>query len=192
MEQIYSFDFGILEFIRESLASPAGDIVMKIFTYSGSGGAVWIAIAMAAFLSGRREWKITGTMLMAALVMTLLIDNIMLKNLIARPRPFITDSSFVPAIKPPLGYSFPSGHSCSSFACAMVLHRRLRETLSRGRAFAVAVVWVTAGLIAFSRLYFYVHFPTDVIAGAVIGAAIGLASVRLVKKRAEKQEKYNS
>lgn len=178
MEYIYDLDFGILEFIRDHLASPAGDVIMKIFTYSGSGGAVWIAVALVMLISGRRN-KLTGAMLAAALVMSLIIDNILLKNLIARPRPFIADPGFVPKIPPPMGYSFPSGHSCSSFACAAVLHRRLGKGVSGRRAvFAVSAAWLTAAVIAFSRLYFFVHFPTDVMAGAVIGVIIGFAAVR--------------
>lgn len=179
MEYIYDLDFGILGFIRDHLSCPAGDVIMKIFTYSGSGGAVWVAIALVMLIAGRRKWKMTGAMLAAALVTSLIIDNIMLKNLIARPRPFIADPGFVPAIPPPMGYSFPSGHSCSSFACAAVLHRRLGKGVSgKWAVFAVSAAWLTAAVIAFSRLYFFVHFPTDVMAGAVIGVVIGLAAVR--------------
>lgn len=120
-------------------------------------------------------------MLLAALLLTFLVNIICLKNLIARPRPFIADPAFIPAIKPPGGFSFPSGHSCSSFACAMVLHRQLQGRLVRFAA------WGLAGLIAFSRLYFYVHFPTDVLAGAVIGVVLGYLAVRIVRIMEEKR-----
>ncbi|MDE7292893.1 MAG: phosphatase PAP2 family protein [Oscillospiraceae bacterium] len=168
---IYEFDFGVLDFIRENIVCPPLDAVMKIFTYGGSGGAVWIAVSLCMMFSRSKELRTTGIIMAAMLVMTLLFDNILLKNLIARPRPFVQRPDIILSISPPGGYSFPSGHSCSSFGGAAVIGMRVKKRAVR------AAVWAAAALIAFSRLYFYVHFPTDVIAGAVLGCVLGIACV---------------
>lgn len=173
---IYDFDFGVLDFIRENIACQLLDGVMKIFTYGGSGGAVWVIICLCMIFSRSREMRLTGIMLAAVLLMTLIFDNILLKNLIARPRPFIQRPNIILSIAPPGGYSFPSGHSCSSFGAAAVIGRRIRKSS------VMFAVWATAVLIAFSRLYFYVHFPTDVIAGGLLGMLLGSVCVKAGEK----------
>ena len=82
-----------------------------------------------------------------------LITNVCLKNLVARPRPMSVEG-LVPLIGKPTDYSFPSGHTCASFACALVLYRILPKK------YGVPAV-ILASLIAFSRLYVGVHYPTD-------------------------------
>jgi undecaprenyl-diphosphatase len=103
---------------------------------------------------------------LVALLIGLLLANLTVKPLVARPRPFQIDTALTLLIPPPGEFSFPSGHSVSSAAAATVL------ALGNKKFGWVAVP--LAALIAFSRLYLTVHFPTDVIAGLLLGCAIGL------------------
>lgn len=169
-DTIYSIDFSILEFIREHLSCGFMDVLMKIFTYSGNGGAVWIALTLILLFT--RKYRRLGIAMAIGLVTCLVLGNLIMKNLIARDRPFIVRPDILLAISPPSGYSFPSGHTFSSFISATILARHSR------RAAAIAIP--SALLIAFSRLYFLVHYPTDVLFGAVLGIIAGLVIYKLV------------
>ena len=156
---LLSFDYGILNFIHDNLTCRAGDIFFPIFTKLGSFGLLWIIIA--AYLIFIKKDKKYGITVILALLLSLLIGNIILKNVVARPRPF-DGLEFINLLIPaPQDFSFPSGHTMSSFAAAFVLYKR------SGRSGALALL--TAALIGFSRLYLYVHYPSDVICGAVLG-----------------------
>lgn len=95
----------------------------------------------------------------------MLVGNVCLKSFIARPRPCWLDSSVRLLIADPTDYSFPSGHTLSSVIGATILTKT-------DRRFGYAAIPLAA-LIAFSRLYLYVHFPSDVLAAAVLGVMIG-------------------
>ncbi|MCM1579689.1 MAG: phosphatase PAP2 family protein [Ruminococcus sp.] len=176
MQSIYAFDFGILDFIRENIASPFLDGILSIFTHAGDSGAVWIAIALVLMLIPSKELRRTGFMMAAMLIMVLLINDVFLKHLIARPRPFVMRPETELFIPPPSGYSFPSGHSCSSFGSAAVIGGRTKKKSVR------IAVWTAAAIIALSRLYFYVHYPTDVIVGSLLGILYGVICVKAGEK----------
>ena len=109
-----------------------------------------------------------------ALILVLLICNLTLKPIIARPRPFMLREEIELIISAPSGFSFPSGHTASSFAAAVglfIYHKKLG---------IAALIW--AFLIAFSRLYMYVHYPTDVLAGMVIGILCAVVAMIIVNK----------
>lgn len=102
---------------------------------------------------------------MGGLVCSAVVGNLILKNLVARSRPFSLNTTVNLLISAPTDYSFPSGHTMASFVAAMILYHT-------DKRLGIPALML-AFLIAFSRLYLYVHFPSDVIAGALIGAAIG-------------------
>ncbi len=163
------------------LKCPLLDFLMPIITYLGSGGAVWVAAAviMMFFKRTRRAGVAVGI----ALIAGLLLSTILLKGLVARERPFETEGALVNAASLIIGvpsgrFSFPSGHAVSSFSSATAIFMYHRK--------AGAAAFALAALIAFSRLYLYVHFPSDVIAGAVFGVILGVASVWAVNKIWEK------
>ena len=108
-----------------------------------------------------------------------LITNVCLKNLVARPRPYEVVEGLVPLIGKPTDYSFPSGHTCASFACALVLYRILPKK------YGVPAV-ILASLIAFSRLYVGVHYPTDVLGGMFVGIFSSCLVLCIGKKRTKK------
>ena len=157
------WEFSFLEALRE-LYNPVLDALMIGISFLGNSGWIWIAagILLLFFKDHRR----TGFLVLVALLIGLLLANLTVKPLVARPRPFQVDTALSLLIPPPGEFSFPSGHSVSSAAAATVL------ALSNKKFGWVAVP--LAALIAFSRLYLTVHVPTDVIAGLLLGCAIGL------------------
>ena len=160
-----------LDFLQ-SIRSDFLDRIMIILSTLGNLGAVWIisTALMLCFKKSRRG----GLYSALAIAIEFIICNLILKNVFARPRPFTLNTSIAPIIKPPTDFSFPSGHAGSSFAAAAALK-------AAGSPF-----WLPAGilaaLISFSRLYLYVHYPTDVIAGALLGIFSGWLSGAVLRR----------
>ena len=117
----------------------------------------------------------TGIIVAAALLMDLILCNLILKNLVARVRPYDVNTAIAILIKKPLDFSFPSGHTAASFAAMTALF------LAKMKKAWIAAL-VLAVLIAFSRLYFYVHYPTYVLGGAVVGILSGIIGYTIVEK----------
>ena len=159
-----NFDWTILHWIQNTLVCPAMDFLMPKITLLGNGGAVWILSAVG--LLATKKYRKYGAFLLAGLAIGVLIGNLTLKPLVARPRPCWLDESVQLLIANPADYSFPSGHTLSSVIGATGLTKANRK-------FSLAAIPLAA-LIAFSRLYLSVHFPTDILAAAVLGVAIGL------------------
>lgn len=172
------FDQTVMTFIQTHCHTAVTDAVFPLITYLGEGGAVWILLALGLILFGRKSgWRSVGWTMAFALLAGLLVGELALKNIVCRPRPFQLISSEVRLlIPPPSGYSFPSGHSCSSFGAAVVIFRR-------DKRFGAGAL-VLAALIAFSRVFLFVHYPTDVLAGALLGVLCGLGASLLYPKAA--------
>ena len=118
-----------------------------------------------------KNYRRQCVILLAGLAVGVLVGNVCLKNLIARPRPCWLDDSVMMLISSPADYSFPSGHTLSSVIGATVLTKT-------DRRFGWAAIPLAA-VIAFSRLYLFVHFPSDILAGAILGVIIGEAVYRI-------------
>lgn len=162
-------DFAILYGIQNTLACPPLDALMAFVTTCGDHGLIWIVVGIVLLISRKtRRWGIT---LLVTLGITWLICEYGVKVLVARPRPFMLDPSHTLLIAPPGGFSFPSGHALASFLAATII---AFSPVARGWK---AAAWIMAALIAFSRLYLFVHFPTDVLAGAIIGVIAALIGV---------------
>lgn len=171
-----SFELSILDWMQMSLRSGFGDVFFPIITTFADEGIGWVLLCGVLMLIPKTK-KLGGVMFLA-IVIEVLACNIILKPLVARPRPFMLNPSIQLLIPAPEDYSFPSGHTAVSFAATTVL------LLRKSRGWLPALL--LSGLIAFSRLYLYVHFPTDVFAGAVIGIVSGALACRLwafVEKR---------
>lgn len=167
-----NLDWTILHWIQNTLVCPAVDFLMPKITLLGNGGAVWILAAV--ILLATKKYRKYGAFLLAGLAVGVLIGNLTLKPLIARPRPCWLDESMQLLIANPTDYSFPSGHTLSSVIGATVLTKANRK-------FGVAAIPLAA-LIAFSRLYLCVHFPTDILGAALLGVGIGLLTCRIGDK----------
>lgn len=164
MFEISDFELRILDLIQEKLSCGFLDTVMPKLTSVGNVGIIWIIAAVLLMIS--KKYRRNGIELSASLLGCALVVNLILKDLVARQRPCWMNEAFELLISVPMDYSFPSGHTTASFAAAYVL-------MKANRKFGIAA-YIIAALIAFSRLYLYVHFPTDVLAGAVIGTVIGM------------------
>lgn len=177
-----SVEFTILDFIRNNLTSTIMDKIMVFITTLGNGGGIWIIIALLMLLS--KKYRKTGIMLATGLLVCLVAGNLILKPLIARPRPFLVKEGIRLIINAPKDFSFPSGHTLSSVICAVILFLRCRSI----GVYAL----ILAVLIGFSRLYLYVHFPSDVLFGALIGVIIAFACVKTVNYFFEKYSKHTN
>ena len=171
LDFIQQTDWAILHGIQNSLRCSFMDFVMPKITTLGNGGAIWITLAVCLMIS--RKYRRYGFVMLSALAVGALIGNICLKPLVARARPCWIESVSL-LIRNPKDYSFPSGHTLSSVIGAVVL-------IAADRKFGWFAIPLAA-LIAFSRLYLYVHFPSDVLTAAVMGVIIGLAMIILAKK----------
>lgn len=162
-----AIDWMILDKIQSMLSSGFMDWLMPKITVLGNAGIVWIIIGLAMVIS--KKYRKTGIMVLAGLLLGLIIGNGIIKNLVARQRPCWINSDFHLLIPNPKDYSFPSGHTQASVIAATVITMRHKQW--------GWVVIPLAVIIAFSRLYLYVHFPSDVLGGAIIGLAIGIFTV---------------
>lgn len=163
MSYILSFDNAILDWIQANLRNGFMDIFMPTVSALGNSGAIWIACAIILLIS--KKYRRCGMMVSIALVLGFVICNLCLKPLVARPRPCDLNDAVTLLITRPYGYSFPSAHTVSSFASASAL------CMSDKRLGIPA--GILAAVIAFSRMYLYVHFPTDVLAGILLGIGAG-------------------
>ena len=155
------FEFSIL-YLIQSLRTPAFDQVVLFIT--SLANYVWIILIIWLLLN--KPTRKLGIILAVAMILQYLINGGILKHLFARVRPCNVDTTVELLVKRPKGFSFPSGHSAAAFCAVGVLYGAKIK-----RIFWPALI--LACLIAFSRLYLYVHFPTDVLAGALCGFFIG-------------------
>lgn len=160
LENILALDGNILMFLQNVVRNPILDPIIIFITSLGDKGFIWI-VGTIILLIPEKTRKI-GWMSALALLGSLMLNNNLIKNLVARPRPFTVLSDLSILIPRPGEFSFPSGHTSSSFAAAAVFYRHLPKKIG-------IPALVLAGLIGFSRLYVGVHYPTDVLAGAVMG-----------------------
>lgn len=170
-EMINYIDFSILDFIQNNIRSPFLDTAMRTVTHLGDYGFIWIVVAILCMCI--KKYRKDGFAITFALFLCLFLCNMVLKESVERLRPFQINTAFTLIIPPPAGYSFPSGHTCSSFAAAATLFMTASKKIS-------IPALVLAVLISFSRLYLYVHFPTDVISGALLGLICAFLAVKLI------------
>ncbi len=156
--------------------------VMRLFTTMGEHGLVWIVIAIV--LACIPKTRKCGLTMMIAMAITYFVGNLFLKNVFARPRPCAVDNSVVLKIPFPSEYSFPSGHSSNGFAGAVTIFCYYRK--------AGILSLIMAALIAFSRLYFFVHYPTDILGGIALGTLDALLAVYLVKRLEARKNAKNA
>lgn len=163
----------IQEYLRVDFLMP----VITFITHLGDGGRIWIACTLLLLLLPKT--RKTGIVMTLSMLFNLLATNIVLKNLLARTRPYVVVEGLHRIIEAQSDFSFPSGHTACSFAAATVIF------LMCPRKAGVPAM-VLAVLISLSRLYVGVHFPTDVIGGAIVGTAAALLARWVYKKFEER------
>ena len=182
-----NFDLPILDWIAANLWNPVLDFLMPLITLLGDGGIFWIAVAVALLCT--KKYRKVGLGMGIALLMGLLVCNVTLKPLVARPRPYDYQEEFFSKVIPLLiekqhDFSFPSGHTLASFEAATVIAINHKK-------WGIAAL-VLAVLIAFSRLYLYVHYPTDVLFSVVMGIGFAFIGNWLSGKIMERIHKKNA
>ncbi len=171
-------ELAILNWIQVHLRCGFLDIALPAISRTADHGELWIILAVVLLLiRGQRKY---GASVACGLVLDLVSCNLLLKPLVGRIRPFAVNTAVELLVKAPLDASFPSGHTAASFAAVFAL-KTAGSPLWKP-ALAVAVV------MAFSRLYLYVHWPSDVLGGALLGAAVGWAGAKIVEKVLEKRK----
>lgn len=156
------FELEILKSIQNLFGCEFMDFLMPQITTIGNFGAVWIATGIVLLCS--KKHRRLGIVLLLGLFLGFIFGNLLLKNIIARPRPCWIDQSFSLLIKNPADFSFPSGHTLSSFIASFVIFGKNKKI--------GILTFVLASLIAFSRLYLFVHFPTDILGGILLAFAV--------------------
>lgn len=172
-----NLDWSILHGLRALTACPLLDFWMPKITALGNSGIIWVLAAVALLCT--KKYRKYGLMLLAGLVVAMLAGNLALKNFFVRPRPCWLDESVPLLIARPSDYSFPSGHTMAAAIGATIL-------TAADRRFGWAAIPL-AVLIAFSRMYLYVHFPSDILGGAVLGVGIGLLMLYAGRRFAERK-----
>lgn len=166
INSITSWDLEVLYKIQ-NFSSPILDIFFKYITETA--GFCFMAVLLVLLLAYQHTRRL-GKQALVAELLQLAVGSYFLKQLIARPRPFVIDSTIELIVKAPQSYSFPSGHSSTAFALAFVVIFSNCPKCFK----LIALVW--AIIICFSRLYLQVHFPTDVIFGALLGIVCSYTS----------------
>lgn len=173
---IYNFDWNVLNAIQ-MLRCTFLDVFLSWLTVVGEGGACWIVVCAVMLLF--KKTRRCGAAMALCLVLCLIFGNFILKPIVARPRPYMLNEEIAVTVPLSDSYSFPSGHTYSSIGSAVVIWYYLKC-----KAGMVAVP--AALLISFSRLYFRMHFMTDVFGGAVMGVIIACVSIFVVNKICER------
>lgn len=176
---IMNLEFWILDGIQ-NLRTPAVDVLMPFITRFGNGGVIWIVLTVILLLIPKT--RKTGLILGAALILDGILCNLLLKNLVRRIRPCDINDAVRLLIPYPSDYSFPSGHTAVSFAAASALY-------FAGEKYLWKAALVLAAFIAFSRMYLYVHYPTDILGGALLGILCGYLGCRIVRKAEQYKRK---
>lgn len=173
MGALATAELGILNWIALHCQCGVFDAVMPWISRLGDKGILWIVLGLILLLVGKRDRE-TGVQILIALVFSVILCNLILKNMVDRIRPFEWNTAVQLLVARPTDPSFPSGHTSASFAAVTVLI--LNRWKGRWAAFVLAL------LIAFSRLYLYVHFPTDVLGGLVLGTICGILAVSVWRR----------
>ena len=170
------WEFSVLYAIQE-LHSPMMDKIMVFITELGDGGWFWIGIGIVCLVI--KKHRRMGLQVLLSMLCTFIIGNLILKNLFARQRPCAIDPSIALLIPYPSEFSFPSGHSMNGMTAAMALF--LNNKKIGIPALVIAV------LIGFSRMYHFVHFPTDIIGGFCVGFTVAIIVNYIFDKVQEKR-----
>lgn len=172
----WDWEFSWLYAIQQ-LHNPVLDKLMILLSTLGDGGILWIALGL--LLLWPKRYRSTGIQMLVSIAITFIIGNLVLKNVVMRARPCMIDTTILPLIRVPGDYSFPSGHSMNGFTAAVALFCNQKK-------WGIPAI-ALAALIAFSRLYNFVHFPTDVMFGMLLGTTVAVVVCTIFRKKCQKE-----
>ncbi len=162
-------EFYILNYIQDQLRTDFLDKLMPAISFLGKAGLIWIVIALLCLFFKRS--RLLGRSLVFNLIFNLVASSLIIKPIVSRLRPCVLDSTVELLVKLPFDTSFPSGHTLFAFGAATIIfiYNKWLGTAA----------YIFGFLMAFSRLYLYVHFPTDVAFGAVFGVIFAVIAYKM-------------
>lgn len=166
------WEFQLLNWIQENCHNDVLTLILRWITMLGNGGIFWILLSLILWIPPKT--RKCGISMSLSLLLCGILGNVILKPWIGRIRPYDINTAIELLLPALSDFSFPSGHTYAAFAGAVTLFLFYKKS--------GAAALILACLIAFSRLYFYVHFPTDVLAGMVMGILLALFSIWLVRR----------
>lgn len=179
-DSFLKFDLAVFEWVQ-SMQSPVLNTIFKVITTLGDNGIIFILLGLILLCT--KKFRKIGVAVLAALVVMEIGNNLVLKELFARPRPFNLDPAeyawwheiyrFPDIVKQPSSWSFPSGHTSSAFAACVAV-------LFYNRKIGIPAV-IFAAIMGFSRIFVEVHYCTDVLAGALVGILYAFLGVLIAK-----------
>lgn len=172
MTALNIYEAELLIRLHSMFSSSLFEPIMRAISWLGNHGRVFVLLALV--LMCFKSTRVYGAVLATTMILDVLVVNVALKPLVARPRPHEINQLIQLVIAPPLDYSFPSGHTAMAFAAAAALRPMGRKVYLPLLAFAI--------LTAVSRLYLMVHYPSDVLVGALVGTLCGWLAIILWKK----------
>jgi undecaprenyl-diphosphatase len=164
LEAVTTWDASVITAIYENVHSAFLTMFFRIVTLLGEGGIFWIAVAVILLFF--KKTRRSGICIGASLLIGVIVGNGIIKNVVARPRPYDAIEGIESVVSHLSDYSFPSGHSLCCFEAA--------TALAMNRTKWAIPAYVGAVLVAVSRLFLFVHYPTDVICGALLGVLFGV------------------
>ena len=173
------FEFQMLDGLQ-TIHTSFLDTFMISITKLGDAGIVWIILTVILLLIPKT--RKAGGYMAVALIADLIICNVIIKPIVARPRPYSINKTVQLLVTPLKDYSFPSGHTAASFASVSALYFAGKKKVAAGAL-------ILSIFIAFSRLYLYVHYPTDVLGGLIIGLLCGWIADMIIQKVMEKRSR---
>ncbi len=168
---LQNIDHAILLYIQNNWHLPVLDPIMRGLSAAGELGFFWLIVSIPLLI--RKKTRLAGLTTLLAIILSLVFGELILKNIIRRPRPFHEFPSVELLIKAPSSFSFPSVHAMTSFAAAGVLSAHYPK--------AAPWVWIMAITIAYTRLYLFVHYPSDLLGGMILGLICSFLLVKLFK-----------
>ena len=164
LEAVTTWDASVITAIYENVHSAFLTMFFRIVTLLGEGGIFWIAVAVILLFF--KKTRRSGICIGASLLIGVIVGNGIIKNVVARPRPYDAIAGIESVVSHLSDYSFPSGHSLCCFEAA--------TALAMNRTKWAIPAYIGAVLVAVSRLFLFVHYPTDVICGALLGVLFGV------------------
>lgn len=173
------WEFYVLNYLQKNVRNDFLDKLMPLISLLGALGALWVIMAVVALIT--KKYRRFGRSLAFDLLFSLIPCNLIFKPIVNRIRPYELNSTVQLLVPPEIDPSFPSGHTFFAFSAAticFIYNKKLGICM-----------YILAFAIAFSRLYLYVHFPTDVISGAVLGTITAIIAYKLEGMIFSKEEK---